>query len=399
MSTRRRGEAVIAALVAGAAVVLVAGAGILYFGSTINPVHMSPASIPSAPADVAAGRYVAAVEEAQRLARALLVQENLPGLSVAVAVDGAVVWAEGFGYAAEDRTPVTPITRFRLGALSKPMTAVAAALLHDQGRLDLDAPVQRYVPAYPQKQWTVTTRQLMGDVAGVHRGRGDNIDGDSMPTQHCANLDEAVELFAGDQLRFEPGTQHRYSIFGWVLVSAVVERAAKEPFARFMQRQVFEPLGMDRTVVEEREGIDDATSYTPRAILRTRLGIKEDGPPDYSCLAGAGAFLSTPTDLVRLGSAVLKPGLLKAEAITSLQTPTRLASGASTTYALGWTVGSVQLAGRPARMVSHRGSPRGGTVSLLTFPDLGLTVAAAANMNVTSVNRFALQVADAFARH
>ena len=399
MSTRRRGEAVIAAVVAGAAVVLVVGAGILYVGSTINPVHTSPAAIPSAADDVDAGRHVAAVEEARRLARALLVAENLPGVSVAVAVDGAIVWTEGFGYAAADRTPVTPLTRFRLGALSKPVTSVAAALLHDRESLDLDAPVQRYVPAYPQKQWTVTTRQLMGDVAGVHRGRGDNLDGDSMPTQHCANLDEAVGLFAGDQLRFEPGTQHRYSIFGWVLVSAVVERAGKEPFARFMQRQVFEPLGMDRTVVEEREGVDDATSYTPRAILRMRLGIAEDGPPDYSCLAGAGAFLSTPSDLVRLGSVLLKPGLLKAETIRSLQTPTRLTSGASTTYALGWTVGSVQLAGRPARMVSHRGSPRGGAVSLLTFPDLGLTVAAAANMNVSSLNPFALQVADAFARH
>ena len=96
---------------------------------------------------------------------------------------------------------------------------------------------------------------------------------------------------------------------------------------------------------------------------------------------------------------MLKPGLLKAETITSLQTPTRLVSGASTTYALGWTVSSVQLAGAPVRMVSHRGSPRGGTVSLLTFPDLGIAVAAAANMNVTGVNPFALQVADAFARH
>jgi CubicO group peptidase (beta-lactamase class C family) len=131
---------------------------------------------------------------------------------VAAAVDGAIVWTEGFGYAAVDRTSVTPRTRFRLGALSKPMTSVAAALLHDRGRLDLDAPVQHYVAAYPQKQWTVTARQLMGDVAGVHRSRGDNIDGDSMPTQHCANLDEAVQLFAGDQLRFEPGTQHRYSM-------------------------------------------------------------------------------------------------------------------------------------------------------------------------------------------
>ena len=122
--------------------------------------------------------------------------------------------------------------------------------------------------------------------------------------------------------------------------------------------------------------------------------------PDYSCLAGAGAFLSTPTDLVQLGSAMLKPGLLKAETIAALQTPTRLVSGASTTYALGWTVGSVQLAGEPARIVSHRGSPMGGAVSLLTFPDLGLAIAAAA-ANVTranGVNPFALQVAEAFTK-
>lgn len=398
MFTRRSGEAVIAAVVAGAAVVLVVGGGILYVGSTVTPVHTSPAAIPSSADAVDSRGHAAAVEEARRLARALLVQENLPGLSVAVAVDGTIVWAEGFGYAAVDRTPVTPLTRFRLGALSKPVTSIAAALLHDRGSLDFDAPVQRYVPAYPQKQWTVTTRQLMGDVAGVHRGRGDNRDGDSMPNQYCANLDEAVELFADDQLRFEPGTEHRYSIFGWVLVSAVVEKAGGEPFARFMERHVFEPLGMDRTVVVERVGVDDATSYTPRAILRNRLGIEEDPAPDYSCLAGAGAFLSTPSDLVRVGSALLKPGLLKAETITSLQTPTRLVSGESTTYALGWTVGSVQLAGRPARMVSHRGSPRGGSVSLLTFPDLGLVVAVAANMNVSTVNPLALQVADAFAR-
>ena len=400
MASARRGEGALAALIAGAAVILVVGAALLYFGTTVNPVHTTPAAIPSTSADTDAGRYAPAVDEGRQLARALLVAENVPGLSVAVALDGAIVWTEGFGYAAADRTLVTPTTRFRLGALSKPMTSVAAALLYDRGRLDLDAPVQRYVPAYPQKQWTITTRQLMGDVAGVHRGRGDNVDGDSMPTQHCANLDQAVALFADDRLRFEPGTQYRYSIYGWVLVSAVVERAGGEPFTSFMEREVFEPLGMDRTVVADREGVDDAASYTPRSIVGTRLGIEDDPPPDYSCLAGAGAVLSTPSDLVRLGSAVLKPGLLRAETIKVLQTPMRLASGTSTTYGLGWTVRSVELAGQQVRMVSHRGSPRGGTVSLLTFPDLGLAVAAAANMtDVAGVNRLALQVADAFTRH
>jgi hypothetical protein len=95
---------------------------------------------------------------------------------------------------------------------------------------------------------------------------------------------------------------------------------------------------------------------------------------------------------------MLKPGLLKAETIAAFQTPTRLASGASTTYALGWTVTSVQLADERVRMVSHRGSPLGGYVSLLIFPDRGLAIAAAANVNASSVHSFAQQVADAFAR-
>jgi CubicO group peptidase (beta-lactamase class C family) len=395
-STRRRAEAALAVLFAVG--ILVVGGGAVWFVSTMS-VHEDAAAVPSTAAALHADRYAAPVEESRRLARALVVGDNLPGLSVAVAVDGEIVWAEGLGWAdVDNRTPVTPLTRFRLGALSKPLTAMAAALLHERGRLDLDAPVQRHVPAYPQKPWTVTTRQLLGDVAGVHRIRGDN--NDAMPVRHCASLDEAVAMLADDPLLFEPGTQHRYSIWGWVLVSAVVEGAAGEPFARFMVRQVFEPLAMERTVVAETEDLDGVTPfYSPRSALRTRLGVSEASRPDYSCLAGAGAFLSTPTDLVRLGSAMLKPGLLTAETIAALQTPTRLVSGASTTYALGWTVSSVQLAGQPARMVSHRGSPMGGTVSLLTFPDLGLAIAAAANVtHATGVHPFAQHVAEAFTR-
>jgi len=380
MRTRRRAEAAIAVLLG--VVLLVVGGAAFYFVSTIS-VHDDPATVPSTAAAAPAERYSGAVDEAKRLARTLVVGDNLPGLSVAVALDGEVVWAEGVGWAdVAGRTPVTPLTRFPLGALSKQLTAAAAALLHDQGRLDLDAPVQRYVPAYPSKPWTITTRQLMGDVAGVHRIRGDN--NDAMPTEHCAGLDEAVSMLAGDPLLFEPGTEHRYSIWGWVLVSAVVEGAAGEPFARFMTRQVFEPLAMARTVVAETDDLDDVAHRAGRR-------------PDYSCVAGAGAFLSTPTDLVRLGSAMLKPGLLRADTIAAFQTPARLVSGASTTYALGWTVRTVQLAGEPARMVSHRGSPAGGTVSLLTFPDLGLAIAAAANANARGVDPFALQVAEKFA--
>ncbi len=364
---------------------LAVGVGALWVKSR-KPLHENAAAVPSTAAAAHTDRYAGPAEESRRLARALVAGDNLPGLSVAVAVDGAIVWAEGFGWTdVESRTPLTPLTRFRLGALSKPLTAAAVALLHDRGRLDLDAPVQRYVHAYPVKQWTVTVRQLLGDVAGVHRIRGDN--NDAMPTAHCENLGEAVAMLADEPLLFEPGTQHRYSIWGWVLVSAVVEGAAGESFPRFMVREVFEPLAMNRTVVAETEGL-------------AGVGHGAGRRPDYSCVAGGGAFLSTPTDLVRLGSATLKPGLLRAETIAAFQTPTRLVSGASTTYALGWTVKSVQLAGEPVRSISHRGSPAGGAVSLLTFPSLGLAIAAAANAtNASGVDPFALQVAEAFTRH
>jgi serine beta-lactamase-like protein LACTB len=387
-TTRRRARTTVAVLLAGAAVLAVAGLAVwvlVLWSAAKVPVHEDAASVPSRADAVPAERYRGPADGARQRARTLIVEHNLPGLSVAIAVDGEIAWAEGFGWADAGReTPVTPRTRFRLGALSKPLTAVAAARLHDEGRLDLDAPVQRYVPGYPAKAWPITMRQLLGDVAGVHRIRGD--DNDAMPTEHCDSVDDAVALLTDDPLQFEPGTQHRYSIWGWVLASAVVQGAAGQPFDRVMDRQVFDPLGMSRTVVAETADLAD-------------VAHDRESPPDYSCVAGGGAFLSTPIDLVRLGSAMLTPGFLRAGTIADFQRPTRLASGASTTYAMGWTVGSHSLAGAPVRMVSHRGSPAGGAVSLLTFPDLGLAVAVAANAGDSRiVHALALEVAEAFAR-
>src|SRR5688572_6204616 len=138
--TRRGTETALSLLFA--TVILVAGGGAIAFFLTLSPAHSDPATVPSTAAATQPGRYSGAVEESKRLARTIVVEENLPGLSVAVAVDGAIVWAEGFGFANVDRlTPVTPLTRFRLGSISKTLTAAAVALLHERGRVDLDAPV------------------------------------------------------------------------------------------------------------------------------------------------------------------------------------------------------------------------------------------------------------------
>jgi CubicO group peptidase (beta-lactamase class C family) len=395
LSTRRRNDAVIA--VQCVAVHNVA-AFVMYLVLTNKPIHTDAATIPSAAADLDVTPPAGAVDRASGLARAWLVQRDLPGLSVAVSKHGAIVWAAGFGYSDVDRTPMTPLTRFKLGALSKPITAAAIARLYDRGRIDLDAPIQKYVRGYPPKQWPVTLRQVMADVAGVHRIRGDN--NDAMPTEHCESVDAAVALLANEPLMFEPGTRYRYSIWGWVLVSGAVEGASGEPFAQAIADEVLQPLAMDRTAVSETDELRRAMpAHDPRDIWGMRAGVQDAYRTDYSCLAGAGAFLSTPTDLARFGAAMIAPGFLKADTITTFETPARLASDATSTYAPGWAVGTASLGGQQTRMVSHRGSPMGGGVALLTFPDLGLSVAVAAAWgDVDRVNRYALEVAEAFAR-
>ena len=380
-----------------AVIITLGGGGALYFASTMA-VHPDPAAVPSTPG-VHAERYSGAIEESRRLAHALLLEDNLPGLSVAVARDGEIVWTQGFGWAdLEGRMPVTPRTQFRLGSVSKTLTAAALVLLHERGRIDLDAPVQIYVPAYPQKPWTVTTRQLMGDIAGVHRIRGDN--NDNPPSGECASLDEALATFADEPLLFQPGTRYRFSTYGWILLSAVVESAAGEPLPKFMTREILEPLGMESTVLEDRVEVPDPTSsYIPRANMRTKLGVRKGARLHNSCLSGAGAFFSTPSDLVRFGSAMLKPGLLKADTIALLQSPLRLESGASTNFALGWKVEHVTLAGAPARMVAHRATPNGSTVALLTFPDHGVVVAAASNISpAEGLDPTGRKIAEAFTK-
>ena len=394
--TRRRAEATLAVLFAGAT--LVVGGAALFFFLTISPVHTDPTTVPSTAA-AADERYAEAVNEARRLARTLLVEQNLPGLSVAVALDGEIAWAEGFGWAdVEGRVPVTSNTRFRLGSVSKTLTAAAVAVLYDRGRIDLDAPVQRYVPAYPEKAWTVTTRQLMGDIAGVHVIRGDS--NDQVPRFECASIGEALEFLAREPLLFEPGTRYRFSTNGWILLSAVVEAAGGEPFPTFMTQEVFTPLAMESTVIEANQEAPDTTSfYFPRAGERTHLGVHEASRRHNSCLFGAGAYLSTPLDLARFGSAMLEPGLLKADTIALLQTPLRLASGVSTDFALGWKVERVQLAGASARKVAHRATPMGGTAALLMFPAHRLVIAATSNVsNAEGVAPFGVKVAEAFAR-
>jgi serine beta-lactamase-like protein LACTB, mitochondrial len=375
-------------------------AGVLmYMNVTSKPLHPKPQDVPSVAQSIPLPKWVDAVEQGRQLVRAGLSEQNLPGVSVAVGVDTEIVWAEGFGWAdLEKRVPAAPGIRFRIGHASIALTSAGVGLLLEKGRLHLDDQIQTYVPAFPRKQWPVTLRQLMGHVAGVRHYRGEEAD---VPAAHCDRASEGLPGFADDPLLFEPETQYGYSTYGWVLVSAAVEAAAAEPFFTFMRTQVFTPLGMTSTTPDSAtETIPDrATFYFPRFSGDNQYGLEVAHSVDYSCFAGAGAFLSTPSDLVRFGIAVNSGKLLQPATVKMLQTPQTLASGAETDYGLGWMLETVPIAGQPTRLASHASrSLLGASTSFMTFPERGIVVAVTSNTSYANTRPIALKIAEAFAQ-
>jgi serine beta-lactamase-like protein LACTB, mitochondrial len=397
--SRSRTESWLAVIVGGIGLVVAAVLGLwAYVSITATPLHSDAQKVPSVPSSSAPlPQWADAVERARQIVRTDLTQQNLPGVSVAVGVGDEIVWAEGFGYAdLEQKQTVTPAMRFRIGNVSNTFTSAAAGLLLEKHQLNFDSEIQTYVPAFPKKPWPVTVRQLMGHVAGIR-----NDAGDEESLEHCDETADGLRRFADHALRFEPGTQSSPSSYGWILVSAAIETAAHQPFFTFMRTQVFEPLGMSSTRPDSStETIPDrVTFYFPRFAGDTRYGPELAREGDHSCFAGAGAFLSTPSDVVRFGMAVSSGKLLQPATVTLLQTPQRLASGQETGYGLGWTLERVPLAGEPTRMASHGTKPDfiGTTASLLTFPEHGIVVAVTTNTAFADTRSIGLSIAQAFA--
>ena len=371
----------------------------MYVSVTSAPLHPNPQDVTSVMHSAPLPRWAHAVEEGREIARSGLSGQNLPGLSVAVGVGEEIVWAEGFGWAdIQNQVPVAPGTRFRIGHASKALTSAAVGLLLEKGRLRLDDEIQTYVPAFPRKQWRVTLRQLMGHMAGLKHYSGEEAD---VPSGHCDRASDALPSFADDPLLFEPGTEYRYSTYGWILVSAAVEAAADAPLLTFMRAQIFTPLGMaDTTFDSPTEPIPNRTTfYFPRLSGEPGLGLELARPVDYSCFAGAGAFLSTPSDLVRFGMALSSGKLLQTATVSMLQTPQELASGQETDSGLGWLLETFPLAGEPTRLASDASrSLLGGSTSFLTFPERGIVVAVTSNTSYAGTRSIALKIAEAFAR-
>ena len=329
-----------------------------------------------------------AVEETRVSIQRFMKAQHLPAVSVAVMRDGDVIWSEAFGYSnLEHQVEATPRTRFRIASISKAVTSAALGLLVESGELDLDAPVQRYVPEYPDKGHPITTRQLAGHLSGIpHYGADDLIN-----RVRYVDVIHALDKFKDRPLLFVPGERFSYSSFGWNLIAAVIERAAAEPFLTFMQLSVFEPAEMTDTIADHYDDIIPNRT----AFYGVQDGVVRNAPAvDNSDLWAGGGLLSTPEDLVRFGTAMLNGTLVEEETLELLFRPLKTSAKEDTGYGLGWS--SIRVGRHDA--VGHSGSHVGATSQLILLPDEFLVIALMTNANCRGLSNLAQQAAQRFLR-
>jgi serine beta-lactamase-like protein LACTB len=363
----------------------------------------------------AGGLSPAQIEEVTKIAREARETNHLPGLSVAVVRDGEL-WSAAFGSAdLEQDVRATTESMFRTASIGKWFTATAAMRLADDGKLDLDAPVQKYCPQFPTKPWPVTSRQLLSHLAGVRHYVGDNgekHDTEAERVELAARIDREragqyvrqtdmagpLVIFKDDPLLFEPGTKSHYSSLGYRLMGCVLEGAAHVPYRQLMRELVFSPAGM-KSITE-----DDARALVPHRVAGYSLAA--DGSimraefRDVSENLPAGGWLATSEDLARFAVAFAQGRIVKPATRDRMIERPALLDGTPAPnpmgdpnyyYGTGVMVGP--LDGRQAWF--HTGGQSGATALLYWYPDSQVAVALMTNRDGRAISEtLARKIAD-----
>lgn len=299
-------------------------------------------------------------------------QTQLPGVAVAVAIDGLPVYRKGFGLAnMELPVALGPGMRMRIGSETKHFACLAYMLLCEEGRADLDDPIGKHIPELNETNRHVTVRQLMGHTSGLR-----DIYAITMTFHGTGRPVTDADLLAYygtiDDVEFAPGTRWSYNNGAYMLVGIAIERITGQPLAEVLAKRIFEPAGLADTLLRPWDSDFVPNSATPHMInqqgqfTRDYMGME---------ISAAGGMVSTMDDMLRWLKHMDAPVVGTAETWALMKAPHRLANGTSTGYGLGLITGPY----RGVETLSHSGGVMGGNSQMIKLPSVGLDISIATN--------------------
>ncbi len=346
--------------------------------------------------------YADQIQKAREHLKTIPNKLEVPSFSVAVGSKGKIIWSEAIGFHnVENEIPVTTESIYRIGSTSKSVTSTLAAKLYEKGIFDLDLEITDQIENYPAKNWPFTPRQLMSHTAGFpHYGdlKPHGLYSVSCNCEYYPTVTEALSIFNDADLLFEPGTDFEYSSLDMILLSAHLEDIANQDFLSLLDEEVFAPLNMsnsfgDHSDPKQAEAIKFYETKNGKYRPWKTWGIFPHDI-DLSYKGAGGGIMSTPTDLVRMGNAIVSDSsFLREETKAIFFEPQTLNNGEvnEQLYALGWRSYKEyenEKFDETVWIVHHGGVSKGSMNLLVLFPDEELVINASINTRTEEFSYF-----------
>lgn len=325
-------------------------------------------------------------DQIDSLCKAHMDKGHFPGMAVAIVSGKKKFLSKGFGYAdLESAIPIDPDDHlFRIGSISKTVTAAALARLTERGKIDLDIPIEKYYKECPPDKGLITLRQLGGHLGGIRHYRGFEF----LSNIHYDNITDPLKVFIQDTLLNEPGVKFNYSTYGWTLISAVMEKAMDEPFTTLIHQEVNLPLALTDLKPDEKDSLHDqrVSFYEYRDSVHIKAPIV-----DNSNKWAGGGYLCSAEDIARFGHAHVRGKYLKQETLDEFIESQVAGDGSLTNYGIGY---SANTDDQGRAWYGHSGGSVGGTSMLLIFPEEKLVIVTLVNLSSAQMDRLAWKIAD-----
>jgi CubicO group peptidase (beta-lactamase class C family) len=318
-------------------------------------------------------------------AAGMMKQNPVPALSLAVMRGGDLAFSHTVGTAdIELGVAATTASKFRMGSGAKPVTATLAAIMAEEGLVDLDAPIARTMPELPAMHRSTTLRQLLTHRSGIRHYNDRDSDrfapGGAIDSRPYMSNEEILAVFIDDPLVAPPGTRNSYSTFGYTLASLVLEYAAKAPFLTLLQQKIALPFRLDslgpdapRQVVAGRvKGYGPASAIRQLPPVTGAWGNSPVNNPAYKW--AGGGLLMTSADFARFGAMHLAPGILSRRVLDTLFTVQ--VPDSAPPLGLGWRINR-DAKGR--LRWHHAGGQEGARAVIVVYPQQNLSIAFATN--------------------
>lgn len=326
--------------------------------------------------------YLYKVQQSEKIIVQLMNEKQIPGLSISIASKDKFIWMQSYGFAdLENKTPITIDSKFRIGSISKTLTAIAIAKLIDNGQLNLSDDIRKYVPYFPEKKYPITIGHLARHTAGIRDYNYAN--GEFLSNQNFKSVEESISVFKNDTLLFEPGTKYSYSTYGYVLLSAVIEGVTKINFVDYMKDSILDPMNLYNTVPDYNY---DIIEHRVRFYDNVDGEIVNGYYVNNSNKWAGGGYLSTSYDLALMAQNLLSNQILSESTKQLLWIPSSLKNGEKTNYGIGWRIDTDD---KGRKYVHHGGSSIGGRSFLMVYPNEELIIAITCNLS-TNFDQYAL---------